>query len=102
MRGGHLVREARRRAGLSQAELARRSGTTQSSIARLESGDSSPSLEHITALLKGCGFDLQVRLAPYDDHDLSLARENLRLTPEERLANLLHVQELARTARPAD
>lgn len=34
---------ARRRAGLSQAELARRMGTTQSVVAKLESGRSLPS-----------------------------------------------------------
>lgn len=97
-----MVKEARRRAAISQAELARRAGTTQSAIARLERGESSPSLEHITELLKACDFDLEVRLMPYDDHDFSLARENLRLTPEQRVANLLHVQELARAARPVE
>lgn len=40
--GGAWVREARLRAGLTQAELARRTGTTQSSVARLESGQTRP------------------------------------------------------------
>src|SRR3954468_12060801 len=37
------IAKARRRAGLSQAELARRMKTTQSTVARLESGRSQPS-----------------------------------------------------------
>jgi ribosome-binding protein aMBF1 (putative translation factor) len=37
------IAKARRRAGLSQAELARRMKTTQSTVARLESGRGQPS-----------------------------------------------------------
>jgi len=48
MRGNHLVREARRRASLTQTELARRAGTTQSVIARVEAGTTQPSLEYIS------------------------------------------------------
>jgi transcriptional regulator with XRE-family HTH domain len=99
MKGSHLVREARRRAGLSQSELAARVGTTQSAIARVEAGGMSPSLEYITRLVRACGFDVQARLVPYDGGDWALARENLRLTPEERLRKMLATAELVRTAR---
>lgn len=52
------VREARRRARLTQAELARRIGSSQSVIARLESGTDSrtpslPLLAHIAAACRG-------------------------------------------------
>ena len=89
MQGGHLVREARRRAGLSQAALARRVGTTQSAIARVERGRQSPTLEYLERLVRGCGFSLDVRLVPFDDHDWTLAAENLRLSPQERLDKML-------------
>ena len=36
--GADLIREARKRAGLTQRELAERAATTQSSVARWESG----------------------------------------------------------------
>ena len=86
MIGGELVREARRRAGLTQRELAERAGTTQSAIARLESGRTSPSLEHVEWLLKLCGFSMIVELATYDDSDLVQAKANLRRgDPAERL-----------------
>jgi transcriptional regulator with XRE-family HTH domain len=84
--GGELVREARKRAGLTQRELATRAGTTQSAIARLESGGTSPSLEQVERLLKLCGLQLIVELAPYDDSDIVQAEANLRRTPEERVA----------------
>jgi transcriptional regulator with XRE-family HTH domain len=89
MKGGQFVAEARRRAGLSQAELALRVGTTQSAIARVERGRVSPSLEHITELVKACGFDLVVRLVPYDAHDWTIVEANRRLTPEERVDKML-------------
>ena len=90
MRGGGLIREARRRAGLSQRELAKRMHTSQSVIARWESGATAPSLETVTRAVRACGFELDVQLVPAAEgfaHDWSLAEQNLALTPEERLAN---------------
>jgi transcriptional regulator with XRE-family HTH domain len=101
--GGELVREARKRAGLTQAELAARAGTTQSAIARLESGRVSPALEQVERLLKLCGFMLVVELAPYDDSDLVQAEANLRRAPQERVDRhdqlLQSVRELREAAR---
>jgi len=99
MNGAQFVREARRRAGLSQADLAARAGTTQSAVARVEGGRTSPSLEYLTRLVRACGFDIHARLVPYDDQDWTLARENLRLTPEERLRKMLATADLVRSAR---
>jgi transcriptional regulator with XRE-family HTH domain len=83
--GSDLVREARRRAGLTQRELAQRAGTTQSAIARLESGRGSPSFDTVVRLLRLCGFALHVALDPYDDSDLAQALQVLRLPVDERL-----------------
>ena len=93
--------EARRRAGLSQAELASRAGTTQSAIARVESGRTSPTLEHLTKLLRACSFDLQVRLVPYDGHEWSLVEQNRLLDVSQRLQNMLAVARLQGAARPS-
>lgn len=78
MIGGELVKEARRRSGLTQRELGERAGVTQSAIARLESGRTSPSLEHVQRLMRLAGWELLVELAPYDDSD---RRQAHRLTP---------------------
>ena len=53
--------EARRRAGLSQKELARRMGTTQSVITRLECGRRSPSVKTLRRLAEVTGSRLVVR-----------------------------------------
>src|SRR3954451_11785418 len=85
MLGADLVREARRRAGLTQAELAERAGTTQSAVARLESGRTSPSFDQGVRLIRLCGFRLDVALDPYDDSDVAQAEALLRLSVDERL-----------------
>src|SRR5438309_8986028 len=88
MIGGELVREGRKRAGITQAALAARAETTQSAIARLESGRTSPSLEQVERLLRLCGFQLVVELAPYDDSDIVQAEAALRRTPTERIERM--------------
>src|SRR3954447_13049706 len=88
MIGGELVREGRRRAGLTQKDLAERAGTTQSAIARLEAGRSTPSLETVERLLRLCGFQLIVELAPYDPSDARQADALAGLTPQQRAQRL--------------
>jgi transcriptional regulator with XRE-family HTH domain len=88
--GGDLVREARRRANLTQTELAKRAETSQPAIARWESGRTAISLDDVRRLVALCGFDLEVALVPGDDNDLAQAA---------RLANLSGEQRLDRNAR---
>src|SRR5437667_8265742 len=100
MRGNHLVREARKRAGLTQAELAARVGTTQSAIARLERGGTTPTFQRITQLVRACGFDLNVRMTPTDDdHDWSLVQQNLRLSPTQRVRQVARTVEFIERVR---
>ncbi len=84
--GSLLVREARRRAGLTQAELARRAGTTQSAIARLESGRTSVAFDSVVTLVRLCGFRLDVHLEPWDDSDITQAERLLAMSPDARVA----------------
>ncbi len=84
---GDLLREARLRAGLTQAELAERVGTARSQISRYERGDVLPSLETLRRLIRACGLELGFRLfnADLEDHDATLIVQTLPLTPEERV-----------------
>ena len=86
--GSDLIREARRRAGLTQRQLAELAGTTQSAIARLESGRTSPSFDTVRRMMRLCGFNLLVALDPYDDSDLAQALALLRKTPDGRVDEL--------------
>jgi transcriptional regulator with XRE-family HTH domain len=58
------VAKARRRAGLSQAELARRMKTTQSTIARLESGRGKPSTRTLDRFAKATGHRVRISFEP--------------------------------------
>lgn len=83
--GNDLVREARKRVGLTQRELAERAGTTQSAIARIETGRSTPSFDAVLRLLRLCGLDLDIMLVERDESDWLQARRLLDLTPRERV-----------------
>ncbi len=101
MKGNHLIAEARKRAVLTQAELASRVGTTQSAIARLERGRTVPTLERITQLVRACGFELEVRLVPQDDQEWTIAQTNKRLSPGERVDKLVAAARFVAAGRAA-
>ena len=89
----HLIREARRRAGLTQIEFARRAGVPQSTVGRIESGARVPSTALAERLIRAAGFELRVGLGEPDPDTDSLFERTLRRTPRQRLADA------ARTAR---
>jgi transcriptional regulator with XRE-family HTH domain len=103
MKGGEFIREARKRSGLSQRELAELLGTTQAVIARWETGARSPSFERVVQAVRACGFDLAVRIVPRDDQHALLIEEALTLDPHERLDRLARsraaIQDLVSQAR---
>ena len=57
-----LIKEARSRAGLTQAELARAAGTSQPTLAAYESGAKSPSVRTLDRIVRSAGASLAVTL----------------------------------------
>lgn len=55
-----LLAEARRRSGLSQAELARRAGVARSVVNAYERGTRQPGADALAALLDAAGFELRL------------------------------------------
>ena len=90
MLSADLLREARLRTGLTQAELGRRVGRPQSAIARWERGAVKPSLETLRELIRACGLELTFRLANYDDSYVADIEEYLDLTPDQRVEHALN------------
>ena len=109
---GSFIADARRRAGLSQRELARRARTSQPAVARLESGQVSPSLVTLQRLAAAAGFDVRLELVPRlpvdqvieaykRDVDRTLLRENLRRSVDQRLRLLVEQQRFGRQIQRA-
>lgn len=61
---GAALRDARKAAGLSQAELARRMGTTQSAVARAENDALEPSITYVRRVSEATGQAITLRIAP--------------------------------------
>jgi transcriptional regulator with XRE-family HTH domain len=94
---GRLLREARRRHGVSQARLAARAGTTQSAISRIERERISPSVETLRELLYLLGEDLELGSAERESGiDRTLNAGNLRFTPAERVMRGLDFADFVR------
>ena len=89
MVSGNLIKEARLRAGLTQSELGARLGKSQSVIARWERDDVSPSLETLREVIRACGLDLTFFMSKYDDSNVTIIDQNLRMTTAERFADLM-------------
>ena len=99
-----LLRDARRRADLTQRDLANRVGTSQSAIAALENGDTNPTIETLRRCAAAVGLELYVSAHPVPapdaiiqlyqrDVDRAAIRENLRKTVDDRLRTLSEWQQ---------
>jgi len=61
---GHLLRDARQRAGLTLRALAARAGTSHTALAAYEAGRKTPGFGTLQRVLEACGFAMEVRLTP--------------------------------------
>jgi len=94
-----LIREARERAGITQAELAQRVGTSQPAIARYERARTMPDLATLHRIVEACGLELRVELAEPDPQRDAATLIALERTPEERLEANTRQAELVHALR---
>jgi len=86
MTSGELLREARRRHGLTQEQLAARARTSQAAISRIERDLVSPSVDTLAHLLDLLGQELTLEARPIDyGHDVTLLEQNLHRTVSQRI-----------------
>jgi len=102
-----LLRSARRRAGLTQAELAARLGRSQPAVAALERPGANPTVATLIEAMHATGHRLELSAAAVESGaDETLIARNLRLSPAERLAafEVAHaeVEELRRAMRRSE
>ena len=103
MRPGSSLANARRRAGLSQRELASRTGIAQPTIARIERDREDPRFATLSRLLRACDAELALVPAGGTGIDRTEIRELLALSPAQRVAMLVEeagvLDRLARARR---
>jgi transcriptional regulator with XRE-family HTH domain len=80
-----LIRLARTKARLTQAELGKRAGVDQQVISAYETGRREPTMPTLTRLLAAAGFEMRIQLAPLDDHDYSILEYLDTLPPDLRV-----------------
>ena len=85
MDAARVLRQARRRAGLTQRALASKAGVPQSQIARIETGATVPRVDTLDRLLEACGEGLESLPRPGIGIDRSMYAALLDLSPRERL-----------------
>jgi transcriptional regulator with XRE-family HTH domain len=88
MTAARLLRQARRRARLSQRELGRAASVPQSTVARIELGVLSPQVDTLERLLRAAGQTLSVEPRLGVGIDRTQIRARLGLTPAERLGSV--------------
>jgi transcriptional regulator with XRE-family HTH domain len=85
MDAGRALLQARRRARLSQRDLARRAGVAQSTVARIERGLMDPRVSTLDSLLRACHDELRAVPRLGVGVDRTLIRAQLALSPAERI-----------------
>jgi transcriptional regulator with XRE-family HTH domain len=106
MTPGLLVREARKRHGLTQEQLAARARTSQAAISRIERGLVSPTVDTLATLLDLMSEELALDAREVDyGHDRTLYDYTLPLTPAKRIAQqaawATQVSKIQRELRPS-
>jgi transcriptional regulator with XRE-family HTH domain len=96
------MRAARREANLTQADLAGRLGVSQAAVAKLERPGANPTVDTLDRIVWATGhrllFDTELRGAGVDE---SLIREQLELTPAERIRGVEEMYAQKRTLAEA-
>ncbi len=86
MTAGSLLRQVRRRHGLTQRQLAARARTSQAAISRIERELVSPSVATLAELIDLMGEELTLNATAIDyGHDRAMLRANLSFDPAARI-----------------
>ncbi len=80
-----LISEARRRAGITQTELAERAGTTQPTVSAYENAKKLPTIPVLAELLSACGVELALGFSEPDTQRESAQEAALARSVDDRI-----------------
>jgi transcriptional regulator with XRE-family HTH domain len=91
MTAAQIIREARLKAGLTQADLAARLGRERAQVARWEIGGQEPSFENLRSVVEACGFVLKLEIAEREQDPILDAELEVSVlqAPQQRVQALL-------------
>jgi len=95
------MREARRRAELTQVQLARRLGTSQAAVWRWERGVVEPPWSTVLRAASACGLAVCVSLQGVDPDEWRLVEAGRNRSPADRLHELERYSRFVRAGRKA-
>jgi HTH-type transcriptional regulator/antitoxin HipB len=81
---GLFLRDQRRRAGLSQQDLAARAGTSRRWLSDLEGGKATVEVGRVLKVIFALGLMMDVKPAPTPEIDLDDVLDNLGVNADER------------------
>ncbi len=79
-----MLRSARAKKGVSQAQLAELAGVPRSTVERIEAGTRQPSLVTLSKLLVAIDLEMRIRLEDYDNHDDVLDATYAAMPPDQQ------------------
>lgn len=68
---GEGIRVIRKRAGLTQSELARRAGVSRNAVSMVENDTSNSTLNTLIAICEALGYGLTVKFVPHEERKSS-------------------------------
>ena len=84
---GALLLDARRRSGLTQAQLAERAGVVRPLISQYETGKKDPSVSMLARLVDACGMELRMQASVVSDSDRDQYRRDKEVGPQRAKRN---------------
>lgn len=84
---GALLLDARRRCGLTQAELAERAGVVRPLISQYETGKKDPSVSMLARLLEACGMELRMQASVLTEADADQYARDAAIGAEQARRN---------------
>ena len=95
-----LLLDARRRADLTQDEIARRTGLSSSLVSLYETGEQEPTLSQLAMLIAACGMELRISAQELEPADIAQYERDAAMSQGQALRNAARAKREIISVRP--